>query len=149
MINNDFFNVSGATDNILRPHHMGDVGFDLIAASDPEIEETYIQYRTGVHIEPSHGLFSLLFPRSSISKTNLVLANSVGVIDNGYRGEILVRFKYVFGASEDSVNLDKIYKKGDKIAQLVFLSARTPRMICAGELGQTERNKDGFGSTGS
>ena len=71
-----------------------------------------------------------LFPRSSISKYNLVLANSVATIDRGYRNEILLRYKYIFQpedmivVQEDilrvygRVNNENIYQKGDKIAQI-------------------------------
>ena len=74
---------------------------------------------------------TLLFPRSSISKQNLVLANSVATIDNEYRGQIFLRFKYIFQPEDfvilpeanvtkvyGIVNPDYIYNQGDKIVQL-------------------------------
>jgi dUTP pyrophosphatase len=88
--------------------HEGDAGFDLTAVSPPKIvgipdpanegfyfEIYYIEYDTGVRISPPKNIFSTVFPRSSISKTNLLLANSVGLIDTGYRDSIKLRFKYV------------------------------------------------------
>ena len=169
-------NLSG----ILPPSKNGDVGFDLIADSDPVIvgEKTtedspfyesidYIEYEVDLKIEPPDGCFSLVFPRSSISKYNLQLCNSVGVIDNGYRGKIKLRFNYLwqpkdvtkFKYIKDSepeyiyenyvteVDLEKIYKKGDKIGQIVFCRSLIPCLV-EGEVSETERGAGSFGSTG-
>jgi dUTPase len=97
-------------------------------------------------------------PRSSISKTNLFLRNSVGLIDNGYRGTIKLRFGYIFqpydmivdgGKLVCEVDADKIYKKYDKIGQLVFTKTIEPTDWEVGALNQTQRGTGGFGSTGS
>lgn len=103
-----------------------------------------------------------ILPRSSVSKYNLVLANSCGLCDNGYLGEYLVRFKYIYQPSDIiflepekhpsfgiRVDYNKIYKKGDKCAQLVF-SEISPRIKfnIVEDLGQTARGQNGFGSTG-
>jgi dUTP pyrophosphatase len=139
-------------EQIKTPALDGDVGFDLVAAQDPEIQRDkngdilYIQYDTQLRIQPPAGYFTLLFPRSSISKTNLVLANSVGVIDQSYRGNILVRFKYI--STNHKGFPQNIYKKGDRIAQLVFMPAVIPALQ-EGEVDETLRNSSGFGSTGS
>lgn len=162
--------------------NIGDAGFDLTAVTARITEEGYIEYGTGLainleSINPSSNnriIWADLKPRSSISKYDLVLANSVGTIDLGYRGEILCRFKPLvpFSISDykdigyfESLDcreliLDdseiknicsklKIYKIGDKIAQLV---------ICEGPLCQfkevedfaasvSNRGENGFGST--
>ena len=93
----------------------GDAGLDLVATSK-EVVDTgdydYISYGTGLAIEIPKGYVGLIYPRSSISKTGHILANSVGVIDSGYRGEIQVRFKTIPDTT--------IYKVGDKIAQLII-----------------------------
>jgi len=140
----------------------------------------YIQYHTDLYIEPlpkqnytpsyaSPEIFSdyfhtLIFPRSSVSKYNLVLANSIGLVDRGYRGEVLVRFKYVSQAEDlvanspgfsslvpiyTKINMDKIYKKGDKIAQLVPSQTHPVTFEVVDELSDTDRNGGGFGSTGA
>ncbi len=67
----------------------------------------------------------LAFPRSSVSKYNLVLANCIGLIDADYRGEVLLRFKYIWQPEdyrirtdnllEGHVNFTKLYNKGDKV----------------------------------
>ena len=94
-----------------RPAYSGDAGCDLIAYSDPVIvgetktpksklysSISYIEYDTNVTVAPQDEsqYFSLVYPRSSISKYNLNLANSVGVVDSGYRDTIKVRFRYVY-----------------------------------------------------
>ena len=70
----------------------GDAGLDLTCVSVNE-EESFIEYDTGVSIEIPEGYVGLLFPRSSVSKKDIMLCNSVGVIDSSYRGSIKVRYK--------------------------------------------------------
>jgi dUTP pyrophosphatase len=139
------------------PAHDGDAGYDLVAISDPIIVEQetgtidYIEYDTGLVIEPEIGYHTFAMPRSSISKTNLVLANSVGLIDNGYRGTIKLRFKYILqfaDIAKGMINFSKIYKKGDKIGQLVFAKTISPSIIESEVTSETNRGEGGFGSTG-
>lgn len=121
-----------------------DSGFDIIAIDDGELTDTYIQYKTGISIAIPEGYDVKIFPRSSISKTNLVLANSIGLIDNGYRGEILCRFKIIWGPNKQFIG----YKKGDKIAQLVFQKLENQfEFIEVQELSETQRGSNGFGSS--
>ena len=72
--------------------HSTDAGMDLVAVSMNETDK-YIEYDTGIAIEIPKGYVGLVFPRSSVSKLDLVQANSVGVIDSSYRNSIKVRFK--------------------------------------------------------
>ena len=69
----------------------GDAGIDLVATSI-KFDGTQITYGTGLAMEIPEGFVGLVFPRSSIRKTDLSLSNSVGVIDSGYRGEIQATF---------------------------------------------------------
>lgn len=171
--------ICSSLEGILNPAKSGDVGYDLIASSDPVIvgEKTgidspyyesieYIEYEVDLKIEPPKYYHSLVFPRSSLSKYNLQLCNSVGVIDNGYRGKIKLRFNYLWQPKDlavqkyikdtepnyiyenyvTEVDFEKIYKKGDKIGQLVFCKSRTPQLI-QGKVSETERSESGFGST--
>lgn len=162
--------ISGETQNMQPPKHGGDLGYDLIASSDPKIvgitnfgnlweRLDYIEYDTGVKIDTSESsdLFCLAYSRSSISNTNLYLANGVGVIDVGYRGNILIRFKYLPQPSDLCVtkngvlleiNPSRIYKKGDRIAQIVFAKGFWPELNEC-ELSESDRKEKGFGSTGS
>ena len=74
----------------------GDAGLDLVAISEEWNEDnTMVTYGTGLAIEIPEGHVGLIFPRSSISKTTLNLSNSVGVIDSGYRGPIMFKFRYL------------------------------------------------------
>lgn len=149
--------------------NQSDAGYDVVAISDPIITDSYIEYKTGLRIQPDIGYHVLIHPRSSISKYNLVLCNGIGLIDNQYRGELLVRFKYIpqknditvdakyLEGEEDcdpsysvSVNIDfnKIYKKGDRICQLVVEKTVDSIFTVVNELDDTTRGEGGFGSTG-
>lgn len=135
-----------------------DAGYDLVAIDDGTVsEDGYIQYKTGISIEPPAGYHTEIFPRSSISKYDLVLANSIGLVDYGYRGEILVRFKHVKSFCEEQTtscvalseckSLIRKYKKGDRIAQLVIRKTERAQFEWAEEINQTERGDRGFGSS--
>ena len=69
----------------------GDAGMDMTAVEAFESSD-HITYRTGLAIEIPQGYVGLLFPRSSVYKKGQLLANSIGVIDSGYRGEIMLKF---------------------------------------------------------
>ena len=74
---------------------VGDAGLDMVATKHSiNPDHNFIQYHTGIAVEIPEGHVGLLFPRSSISKTDLRLANGVGVIDSGYRGEVVFRYKF-------------------------------------------------------
>lgn len=166
--------------NILLPANGGDVGFDLVSSSDPLIvgervsedpnlyeSIDYIEYEVDLRIEPLDQMFSFLMPRSSLSKYDLQMCNSVGVIDQGYRGKIKVRFnylaqpkslelcryikpkepEYIYENFVTSVDLNRIYKRGDKIAQLVFFPILIPKLM-EGVVSESDRGEGGFGSTG-
>lgn len=174
-------------------------GYDIVAVDDPVIvgesvikegefnpfwkRIDYIEYHTALQISPQspdkmayHAkefYHTLIHPRSSVRKYNLVLANSIGLVDNDYRGEILCCFKYIW-QPEDLValvnpsseltdgtgnpakltlelvgrlNKAKIYQKGDKIAQLVASLTVPSEYVLVSELDATERGAGGFGST--
>jgi dUTPase len=99
----------------------------------------------------------LAFPRSSVSKYNLVLANCIGLIDADYRGEVLLRFKYIWQPEdyrirtdnllEGHVNFTKLYNKGDKVCQLKVTKVENVEFVLVDELDSTNRGDGGFGST--
>lgn len=74
--------------------HIGDAGMDITATGYDydEDKDVYI-YHTGLAFEVPKGYVMLIFPRSSNRKTESYLSNSVGVLDSGYRGELLVCYK--------------------------------------------------------
>ena len=70
----------------------GDAGMDVVATSI-NVTDEYIEYGTGLAFEVPEGYCMLIFPRSSVSKYDLTLANSIGLLDSSYRGELKLRFK--------------------------------------------------------
>lgn len=123
--------------------HNGDAGLDLYCIDRYEnVHYNYIEYGTGLSIKIPEGYMGLLFPRSSISKTCHTLANSVGVIDSGYTGEVKVRMRY----DKDKEYLQ--YEVGDKIAQLIIIPYPIIKFEEVKELDQTDRGTGGFGSSG-
>lgn len=129
--------------------HKNDAGFDLTATSMTETDQ-YIEYGTGLAfaIPPGFGMF--LFPRSSVSKKDLSLANCVGVIDATYRGEVKLRFRVTKDHSRrESRENDPVYRIGDRVAQAVILPLPSVTFSEVDDLDETERGTGGFGSTGS
>jgi dUTP pyrophosphatase len=124
----------------------GDAGLDVSAVYHKiDTEHNYIEYFTGLAVEIPEGHVGLLFPRSSVSKTDLALANCVGVVDSGYRGELTFRYKFAKEAYYASL---KRYQDGDRIGQLVIMPYPTIEPVVSNELSDTERGTGGYGSTG-
>ena len=117
----------------------GDAGMDLVITVIKGETEWDISYGFGISMEIPKGFMGLVFPRSSIRKTDLLLSNSVGVIDSGYRGEIQTTFKKTGGA---------VYKIGDRGAQIIIMPHPIVDFVEVEELTNTERGEGGFGSTG-
>lgn len=129
----------------------GDAGFDLTAIAVEHHTDSvvpYINYEFGLAVEIPEGYVGLLFPRSSISDKDLMLTNSVGVIDSGYRGPLSARFKSP--VQFKNIHMDAIqYKVGDRVAQLVIVPYLSAEMeeVPYEDLSKTERGQGGFGST--
>ncbi|HEY3210363.1 MAG TPA: dUTP diphosphatase [Actinomycetota bacterium] len=125
--------------------HPGDAGLDLASAVDAEVgpgERALIP--TGVAVAIPDGHAGLVLPRSGLaSREGLTLANSPGLIDAGYRGEVTCAV----------VNLDRhravSIKRGDRIAQLVIMPVQLVEPTWSEELPASDRGEGGFGSTGS
>jgi len=116
-----------------------DACYDLKAITFNETED-YIEYGLGISLEIPEGYCALIFPRSSISKYNLTLCNSVGVVDSGYRGEVTARFRRTG---------NKIYNIGDKVCQIFFYKIPEINFVESEELDITNDRKGGYGSTGN
>lgn len=125
--------------------HKGDAGIDLtcttITQEINECGQLIIVYHTGLAMEIPEGYVGLLFPRSSIANKSLSLTNSVGVIDSGYRGEVMAKMR----STTDVV--PAIYKPGERFAQLVIVPIPEVEITEVAELSETDRGEDGFGST--
>jgi dUTP pyrophosphatase len=143
----------------------GDAGMDITAVSKIYDKDGNVSYGTGLAFEIPEGYVALLFPRSSNSKKELVLSNSVGVLDSGYRGEVFFKFKPVPFFSEDeltdsfesdtyfstALSIDKVeeYNVGDRIGQIIVLPYPQVTFVEVDELSSSERGTGGFGSTGN
>jgi len=169
-----------SVDNLPKKGTDRATGFDVVVTSDPEIvgeqydngtykRVDYIQYKTNLKLAvQKERVFSsfgyndldydiLAFPRSSVSKYNLVLANCIGLIDADYRGEVLLRFKYIWQPEdyrirtdnlfEGNVNSTKLYNTGDKACQLKVTKVENVEFVLVDELDSTTRGDGGFGST--
>jgi dUTP pyrophosphatase len=125
--------------------HPGDAGFDLRSAVDVEVGPGQrAMVPTGLAVAIPDGHAGLVLPRSGLaSKHGLTLANAPGLIDAGYRGEIICAV----------VNLDREravrISRGDRIAQLVVVAVSDPSPAWADELPASARGEGGFGSTGN
>ena len=117
-------------------------GYDLKAVSvEKDHESGCWVYHTGLAIELPHGFCGFLMPRSSIYRTGCVLSNSVGLLDEDYRGEVLFKFYGVYGNEPP-------YKVNERVAQLVVVCRNDLFFNVVEELGKTERGTGGYGSTG-
>ena len=142
----------------------GDAAMDLTAVSRVIDKHGNVSYGTGLAMEIPLGYVGLIFPRSSVSKYNMGLANSVGVIDSGYRGEIICKFKptpeYVefkesiqveLKPNELGINISLfkgVYEVGERVAQLMIIERQLGRFHEVEELSDSERGEGGFGSSG-
>jgi dUTP pyrophosphatase len=125
--------------------HEGDAGLDLRAAIDATIKPgERVMVPTGVAVAIPDGHAGLVLPRSGLaSKQGLTLANAPGLIDAGYRGEVICSV----------INLDRDetveIRTGDRIAQLVVVALPQVAPDWADDLPQSGRAEGGFGSTGT
>ena len=121
----------------------GDAGLDLTATTKELDDDGNVVYGTGLSFEIPDGYVGLLFPRSSNSKTSLLLSNSVGVLDSGYRGEVKFKYKILRNS-----NFPKYYDIGDRIGQLIVIPYPKVRLMEVDKLSESERGDGGYGSTG-
>lgn len=132
--------------------HEEDVAYDVVATSCEEVGPNIYKYGLGIALDPSAGIDKyvsnyytpafMLFPRSSIYKRGMVLSNSVGLVDQNYRGEISAVFYHVVPT------LPK-YEVGERIGQIMFFEqSRNLQFRVTSELTETERGEGGYGSTG-
>jgi len=117
----------------------GDAGMDLTAIN---VTTDYgcLTYHTGLAVEIPRWHVGLLFPRSSVYKGRQILTNCVGVIDSGYRGEIML--KYTLSPTGND------YEIGDRIGQLIIMPYPKIDFVEVDELTETDRGVGGYGSTG-
>jgi dUTP pyrophosphatase len=129
----------------------GDAGLDLTAVEFDTDDYGNAVYKFGLAFEIPQGYVGLLFPRSSNATKDLLLSNSVGVIDSGYRGEVMVKFKFSTPYGDNrtlEADFPLIYKVGDRVAQLVLMKIPKIAIVETTVLSETERGEGGYGSTG-
>ncbi|MDD9888137.1 MAG: dUTP diphosphatase [Candidatus Marinimicrobia bacterium] len=122
--------------------HDGDAGLDLFVINEQTIsagESTLIHLE--IACETEEGIPYLLMPRSSIAKTPLRLSNSIGLIDGGYRGEIMA-------AVDNIKNEAYTVEPGQRLFQLVAMDGSPIHFELVESLSDTTRGEGGFGSTG-
>jgi dUTP pyrophosphatase len=124
--------------------HPGDAGLDLAANADLRLDPgERALVPTGIAVAVPEGYAGLVLPRSGLAtRHGITLANAPGLIDSGYRGEVMLAV----------VNLDPrkshTIKKGDRIAQLVVTPVEAVEVVQKDTLPASDRGEGGFGSTG-
>ncbi len=122
----------------------GDAGLDLYALEGCMLDAgERAAVRTGIAVEIPLGQAGLVLPRSGLAaRHGISLVNAPGLIDSGFRGEILVLL-----LNTDADHGHAI-APGDRIAQLILCDVHEPDVIEVSELGDSERGAGGFGSSG-
>jgi len=155
--------------------HATDAGLDLTATSKKTEENGIVTYGTGIAVEIPKGYVGLIFPRSSNCKKDLLLSNSVGVIDSGFRGEIMLKYmpttkiccperlidrlRYLFYGTLCSKRINLLitnimrddkreYQVGDRVGQLIIMPYPRVQFEEVTELSDSDRGNGGYGSTG-
>jgi len=125
--------------------YRGDAGLDLYALEDAHLQPGQREsVRTGIAVEIPEGRAGLVLPRSGLAaRHGIALVNAPGLIDAGYRGEVLVLL----------LNTDReaacTIAAADRIAQLVLVRVEIPHVLEVGELALSTRGEGGFGSSGT
>lgn len=123
----------------------GDAAFDLYLTNQEPITINPGQTATigfGIAMEIPTGHFGLIAPRSSLAKRGLMLANTVGIIDSGYRGELMGVFRNIGTGPE-------VLEPASRLAQMVILPVAHVNFEVVDELSSTDRGTGAFGSTGT
>jgi dUTP pyrophosphatase len=149
--------------------HSSDTGWDLKLIGVEKIEGDVIFFKTGIAMQPPDGHYFEVVPRSSISKLPLEMANSVGIIDQHYRGEIMVPVRVthsamgtepknvtfpngvvkIFGSRPSTMSsvADLILQRKPYLFQLILRKRLDCEFEVVQTLDQTDRGAGGFGST--
>ena len=143
--------------------HDTDAGLDLVATSYEYKENIDCHvYGTGLAVEIPEGYVGLIYPRSSNRKTDAYMCNHVGVIDSGYRGEVMISFKLrdsniksisqifePYEVGHKIAQLIKPYEVGDKVAQLIIMPYPKIKFVEVDKLSDSDRGENGHGSSGN
>jgi len=122
--------------------HFGDACVDLVAVRKWIDDRGNCCYGTGLAMEIPSNHVGYIFPGSSISKTSMTLRNAVGVVDSGYRGEIIIKFGQIEGEHLE-------YDIGERIAQFMIAPVLSINFLEVVNLPKSDRDLGAFGSSGS
>jgi dUTP pyrophosphatase len=125
-------------------HDGEDATMDLYCVDYEYDQYNNIVYKTGIGFEIPTGYVGLLFPRSSNCKTDLLLTNSVGLVDSGFRGEIILKYKIV----DKDGNYILKHEIGERVGQIMIMPYPHIELDLVDELSESNRGVGGFGSTG-
>lgn len=127
-----------------RRAHTGDGGVDLHARESVRLQPgEWRAVPTGVAVAIPEGYAGLVTPRSGLAaRSGIGVVNGPGLVDSGYRGEIMV---ILINQSPNPVEMNR----GDRIAQLVVVPVSTEDFVEVEDLSETSRGAGGLGSTGS
>lgn len=138
-----FTMLEGCDDLVPRRAHHDDAAFDLRSRVETELPPGRSHLvPTGLFIELPIGFEAQVRPRSGLAlKHDLMLTNSPGTIDAGYRGEVGI---IMYNAGKESFHI----KRGERIAQMVIAELPDVTFEQVGSLAESKRGEGGFGSTG-
>jgi dUTP pyrophosphatase len=117
----------------------GDAGLDFRVSRIIYDNDKQVSYGTDIAMEIPRGYVGLIFPRSSVRDTDLILSNCVGVIDSGYRGEIMTTFNKKEGIMSYKYNV------GEKMCQMIIIPYPKIKLTEKDTLSETERGTGGHG----
>jgi deoxyuridine 5'-triphosphate nucleotidohydrolase len=121
--------------------HWSDVGFDLsIIKKVKDLNSKTILYDTGLKIQMDFGYYAEIVPRSSISKTGYILSNNIGIIDNSYRGNLMIALTKI---ADDAIEIEYPFK----CCQLIVRKQIIMGLEEVGNIENTMRQEGGFGSS--
>lgn len=129
-------------DGAVRPTraHSTDAGLDLYAMHSGCVRaHQAATFHTGTHVELPRGTAGILLPKSGLMTKRDII--TFGVVDESYRGEIMVHM-FNCGGTDYNVNA------GDKVSQMLVVPVQYEDVEVVDELSAGERGSDGFGSTG-
>jgi len=122
-----------------------DAGWDLTAMSVEALRPRVFRFDTGISVQPPEGYYCEVAPRSSIVKTDFIVANGIGIIDPGYCGHIFVVMRYLGEGDGLDAALTMI---GSRVAQLLVRRREDVRLERVDILDASARGEGGFGSSG-
>lgn len=132
-----------------------DAGYDLTIISEhKKLTSNTVIYDTGIQLEIPNGYYVEIVPRSSISRSGYMLANNVGIIDQGYRGNIYIALTKINEETPDITDLTD-WRLPWKCCQMIVKKQIYSRLVMANsvldnevEIEKSSRGTGAFGSTG-